>query len=65
MRYATEAGFTLCGLDYSPIRGPEGNIEYLLYLSASGTTEPEKDSPLSDADYVTDVVGNAHAEHTT
>ena len=26
------AGYTLMGLDYSPIRGPEGNIEYLAYL---------------------------------
>jgi len=23
-------------LDYSPIKGPEGNIEYLLYLSKMG-----------------------------
>lgn len=26
------AGYALMGLDYSPIRGPEGNIEYLAYL---------------------------------
>ena len=26
------AGFTLMGLDHSPIRGPEGNIEYLAWL---------------------------------
>lgn len=26
------AGFTVMGLDYSPIKGPEGNIEYLGYL---------------------------------
>ena len=26
------AGFSLMGLDYSPIRGPEGNIEYLALL---------------------------------
>lgn len=25
-------GFTVLGLDYSPIKGPEGNIEYLLWL---------------------------------
>ena len=25
-------GFTLLGMDYSPIRGPEGNIEYLAWL---------------------------------
>ena len=25
-------GFNILGLDYSPIKGPEGNIEYLIYL---------------------------------
>lgn len=30
--YAGSLGFAICGLDFSPIRGPEGNIEYLLYL---------------------------------
>ena len=30
--YAGSLGFTICGLDFSPIRGPEGNIEYLLYI---------------------------------
>lgn len=31
--FAEDIGFTVKGLDYSPIKGPEGNIEYLLYLS--------------------------------
>jgi len=31
--YAKENGFTVLGLTFSPIRGPEGNIEYLMYLS--------------------------------
>lgn len=30
--FAVEHGFTVRGLDYSPVKGPEGNIEYLLYL---------------------------------
>jgi len=30
--YADLIGFSVEGLDYSPIRGPEGNIEYLLRL---------------------------------
>lgn len=30
--YADSIGFEVLDLDYSPIRGPEGNIEYLLYL---------------------------------
>ena len=30
--YAVSIGFRVCGLDFSPIKGPEGNIEYLIYL---------------------------------
>ena len=33
LRVAQEIGFQLKGLSFSPITGPEGNIEYLLYLS--------------------------------
>ena len=29
---AIENGFSVCGLQFSPIKGPEGNIEYLIYL---------------------------------
>ena len=32
LEHAKESGFTVIGLTYSPIRGPEGNIEYLGYL---------------------------------
>ncbi len=31
-RFAAETGFSVRGLTFSPIRGPEGNIEYLMYL---------------------------------
>ena len=34
MEHARDAGFAVLGLTYSPIRGPEGNIEYLGYLQA-------------------------------
>ena len=37
------AGWKLTGLDYSPIRGPEGNIEYLACLSAEEGTGVEPD----------------------
>ena len=30
--FAHSIGFEILGLTYSPIRGPEGNIEYLVYL---------------------------------
>ena len=32
MNYALSLGFHILGIDHSPIRGPEGNIEYLLYM---------------------------------
>ena len=32
--HARDAGFTVLDMDFSPIKGPEGNIEYLGYLSA-------------------------------
>lgn len=32
MTYALSMGFEILGLSYSPIKGPEGNIEYLLYI---------------------------------
>lgn len=31
--FAFNEGFSVLNLDFSPIRGPEGNIEYLVYLS--------------------------------
>ena len=37
--HARESDFSVRGLDFSPIRGPEGNIEYLGYLRA-GAGEP-------------------------
>ena len=31
-QFAVDNGFTILHLDYSPIKGPEGNIEYLIHL---------------------------------
>ena len=39
--YAKQNNFTVLGITYSPIRGPEGNIEYLGYLRKS----EEPDTP--------------------
>ena len=33
--FAIECGYCVLGLDYSPIKGPEGNIEYLIHLKKS------------------------------
>lgn len=53
--FYVEAGFSVKGLTYSPIRGPEGNIEFLIYLV--------KDSDVSigpKKEIIEDVVGAAH-----
>lgn len=41
--HAKESGFTVLDLTFSPIRGPEGNIEYLGYLEKSPWVEKEFD----------------------
>ena len=33
IRFAREVGFTVCGSIESPLRGPAGNVEYLVFLS--------------------------------
>ncbi|MEA4942534.1 MAG: TlyA family RNA methyltransferase [Oscillibacter sp.] len=37
--HAKESDFTVVGLTYSPIRGPEGNIEYLGFLQCGASEE--------------------------
>lgn len=39
--FALETGFSIYNLEYSPIKGPEGNIEYLVYIGRS--EEPKKE----------------------
>ena len=52
--YAVQAGFSVSALDFSPVKGPEGNIEYLVYL--------KKDEVQSvSAPDVAGVVSAAHA----
>jgi len=40
---ALENGFSVMGLQFSPIKGPEGNIEYLVYLVKSESPEVSED----------------------
>lgn len=37
--YAMSIGFAVLNLEFSPIRGPEGNIEYLVHLEKCGETD--------------------------
>lgn len=34
-KFAVESGFNVCNVDFSPIKGPEGNIEYLMLVEKS------------------------------
>ena len=39
--YANSIGFEILDIDFSPIKGPEGNIEYLIHLRKCGGAAPE------------------------
>ena len=54
--FCLENGFDVLNLDYSPIKGPEGNIEYLIHLRKS-------DEPKSYTDVTPEqLVENSHKE---
>ena len=40
--------FTLLGLDFSPVKGPEGNIEYLCHIQKSETGENKCNIPANE-----------------
>ncbi|MCR5527062.1 MAG: TlyA family RNA methyltransferase [Lachnospiraceae bacterium] len=53
LAFTKETGFHILGLDYSPIRGPEGNIEYLMHIT--------KKTP--DTEFVPDVEETVRTAH--
>lgn len=53
--FAKTEGFGIAGLDFSPIKGPEGNIEYLLHLTL-GT-----DDSVS-REFVAELVSRSHGD---
>ena len=58
MDFASSLGFTLLHLDYSPIKGPEGNIEYLLHLKKTGEKIVKKDQV--EKNQIPQVVSRSH-----
>ena len=40
--FALENGFSVLNLEYSPIKGPEGNIEYLVYIEKDDCPKKEE-----------------------
>lgn len=55
--FAAETGFSILGLTFSPVKGPEGNIEYLTYLKK----EQQQRADVSDAQ-IREIVEASHAE---
>lgn len=53
---ALENGFSVMGLQFSPIKGPEGNIEYLIYLNKS------QETVVSDEVNAKELVNMSHTE---
>ncbi len=51
-----ENGFDVLGLDFSPVKGPEGNIEYLIYLKKSEKPEIKEEKDVKT------LVNNSHTE---
>ncbi len=45
LKFTKEIGFSVAGLDFSPVRGPEGNIEYLMYVKKSKEESVDFDVP--------------------
>lgn len=64
IEYAASIGFNILNLDYSPIKGPEGNIEYLLYLENGNRDETDEIKTDINAEGVSvnDVVDMAHGD---
>ncbi len=62
--FAAATGFELLRLDYSPIKGPEGNIEYLLYARKNDRdSEEARNAALqSILAVVTETVNAAHGD---
>ena len=57
VNFAFETGFSVLGLDFSPIRGPEGNIEYLIYLSKDNEKQL-----LVDIEKINEIADKSHTE---
>lgn len=53
--FAKAEGFGIAGLDFSPIKGPEGNIEYLLHLTLGA------DDAIS-REFVAELVSRSHGD---
>ena len=62
VRHADEVSFEVLDLSYSPIRGPEGNIEYLIHLKKNPERTVYPDIPAVFKKKIEEIVEEAHQE---
>lgn len=62
VRHADEVSFEVLDLSYSPIRGPEGNIEYLIHLKKNPERTVYPDIPAVFEKKIKEIVEEAHQE---
>lgn len=58
--FCKEYDMSIRGLDFSPIKGPAGNIEYLLYIV--NDDKHENEALANDDKYIQQIVDNSHIE---
>ena len=56
--FTLESGFDLLGLDYSPVKGPEGNIEYLMHIRKTTDTDENIKPGMSFVDSLDEKIKN-------
>lgn len=54
--FAFETGFSVLALSFSPIKGPEGNIEYLMYI------KKDTEQKVQSVDNIDDIIERSHGE---
>jgi len=57
VEFAKSIGFNVLNLDFSPIKGPEGNIEYLLHIEKGENADTINKT---DLDLINEIVEKAH-----
>lgn len=63
IKFAAKIKFRTFDFTYSPIKGPKGNIEYLLYMKNTDISENESSPAVGrevNMDYINDIINQSH-----
>lgn len=58
--FCINLNFEILGLDFSPIKGPAGNIEYLLYIKNIGNNNSDYNNDCIDDDTINCIIDKSH-----